>query len=264
LKYTAKFLLIIFTLLVFGCSDYETTHGFVKRKNVVEVLTRLEKGYAFNNQPVVGKMLLDDLEEYITAEKERLYKSKDSSRFDYDIALIKLFRSDFFTGFHDLSKFMDDPQYEALVLYHIGRVIHHQSYQSGDTILGISALATQQAFPDPLDIDQHVSLLAFCSFYPVLQMTPYLTDEILNRQELEVEHYRDQIERVKYPERLGEMSLRKRFFVWDVPESFINDLIRKYNGEEFTYDYAVAYYIHPYHQDFTKAKQYADRIDYRK
>jgi tetratricopeptide (TPR) repeat protein len=26
----------------------------------------------------------------------------------------------------------------------------------------------------------------------------------------------------------------------------------------------VAYYIHPYHQDFTKAKQYADKIDYSK
>jgi hypothetical protein len=265
LKQTIRGLLVVLSLLIVSCSNYKTTNGFVTKKNVGQLLTRLEKGYSFKNQPVTGHMLLDDLKEYITAEKERLYKNKDPKQYDYDMALIELFRSDFFNGFHDMHKLVDNQNYRALVLYHIGRIINAQNYDhSADFVLGLSALATRDTFPAPLVVDQQVSLLAFCSFYPVLQMTPYLTNEILDRRELEGDNYRYRIERVKHPERLEEMDLRKRFFVWDIPESFIGDLIKKYHGEEFTYDYAVTYYIHPYHQDFAKAKYYADKLDYKK
>jgi hypothetical protein len=256
-------LVVAFGLLVAGC-DYRTKHNYITRRNVEEYLQRLEKGYSFNANPITYSRELSDLKEYLTARKEKLYHNKPEDLYRFHLALISLFQADLFNAFEELLDLVDDPRFRAKILYHVGTIISDQQFRSSDEILGLAALATRETFPAPLDLDQHVSILIFSSDYPLLQMYPYLTEDLLDRHELEGYNYRSRIRRALDMSRIEMMDIRKRFLEDRVTEEFIENLFRKYGDAEFLRDYAVAFYIHPYHQDFIKAKAYADRVDYRK
>ncbi len=256
--------IFVVILMLFSCSRNYTktqTLGFVKKDNIKAYLARLEKGYAFHNMPVTEKSTLDEIREYINARKDILY-GDDENTFLFDSALIELYSSNFLKAFRMLREYMEKTGDTARTFYHVGEVLDSQFKYSGDNPLGLAALATRKTFPLPLDNDQHITIIAFNDLYPYKQMAPYLTDEILDRKEL-IYDLREDI-KITQDYKLTRESLEAMYKTHTLLEEDIQELIKDTPSlDTITIDYLIAFYIHPYHQDFKRAAEYADMRNHK-
>jgi tetratricopeptide (TPR) repeat protein len=262
LKYILLLLVISF---LSSCGDYETEKGYVNKKNVDEYLFRLTKGYAFKQDVLPPSRELNDLEEYITARKDKIFKG-ESGENEYLLhkGLINLYRSEFIKAFSRLRAFSETTGEITRVYYNIGLVLWFQDSHSGEDIFGLAALSTRKTFPEPLDIDQQVSILDGNLYYPTLEMAPYIlnSEEILNHHELTFD-FQKRVERLRNIE-IDKDRIDYKSGVTILNETQVQEILDSdLSSTTLKLDYAIAYYNHPYRADFEKAAFYADQRDYR-
>ncbi|NOY07943.1 MAG: hypothetical protein GXP33_03775 [Spirochaetes bacterium] len=259
--------LIILIIIIFliGCGGYKTKGGYVNKKNIDKYLYRLRKGITFNNHAVTKQRVLNDLEEYIDARKDKLYKGENAeNEFELDKGLIYLYRSQFVKAFNTLRDYIDKTGDTARPFYNIACGLENQRYHLTDDIFGLAALACRETFPEPLDADQHVSAIEANLYYPLIQMYPYLIKdkEIINHESLTFDIKKKALFMLN--KNLSKENIDSKIRINILPEKqLIKVLKTNITTDTLKYDYAVAYYIHPYRRDFEKAAYYADKRDYR-
>lgn len=258
-------LIILLISFLSSCGDYNTEKGYVNKKNVDDYLLRLTKGYSFKQEVLPPTRELDDLEEYITARKEKIYKSESGeNKFILHAGLIYLYRAQLIEAFGALREFTEITGEFALVYYNIAKLISFQESRSSEDIYGLAVLATRETFPEPLDLVQHVSSIEVNLDYPTLMMAPYLL-----KNEKFLTHRRLTFDFQKKIERLRNIEIDKDLIDYKSVDTILNEsqvqeiLDSNLSSTTLKLDYAIAYYNHPYRANFEKAAFYADQRDYR-
>ena len=261
MKLTPCCLILLATLLIgTSCSGRPANSGgTLSAAKLGTYLDRVEMGYAFGNQPVVEKQLLDQMEMYILANSERLYAT-DAMRLSLHRGLIRLYGSDFLRAFRILKGYSEATGDWARPAYHIGRVLNRQFAVSGSELLGIAALSTRASFPSPLSTNQQLSILAFCNSYPYKKMVSVLSEDMLDDSTL----LRDVRSELRYhlTYKPNRSDVERLYGIHIVTEEDIELLARDSVAlDTALLDYLIDFYLHPYHLDYDVARAFADMRD---
>jgi len=251
---------LLLLLLLWSCQrDYETTRGLVSRKNIDGYLASLQKGVAKDNRLPTHSVMLTEIEEYIEARGSAIYRKDPDLRLFHE-GLIDFYRMRFLRSFYTMRNYVERTGNFVQPFYHIGVKLEMQCSLSGTEILGQAALGTRLSFPEPLDTDQQGLILFLCALYPYRQMTSYFTDEMFERED-DRAILRGQI---KYHQEfeLTRKDIETLYGLFILEEKDVAELLESKSQLDIAeLDYLVAFYIHPYHQDFPKAALYADMRD---
>ena len=256
-------LIIMATVILAGC-DYKTENGYVNRKNVHEYLDKLSQG-KISGTPGFYYRKLNDLEEYIDARKDKVYKSEEEKKeYLFDKGLIYLSRSEFIKAFPLLREYLDLTGDKARVYYNIADKIGETKTSEVDEIYSMAVLATKDTFPEPLTIDQQVWAFNGNMTYPLLVMGDALlgSEEFLSHKHMIIDISKILL-KLKSTE-IDAKMINHLYELENLPENRIAEVLSTDIATKIRkLDYVIAYYINPLHPDFNKAAYFADQRDYR-